>query len=78
MIMTGMRISLQVCWNALVAAELVGSFHGLGHLLNLASLDLYPGMILLAMAVVAILGRLMTAVLSLAEKRLFRWSERSD
>jgi taurine transport system permease protein len=78
MIMTGMRISLQVCWNALVAAELVGSFHGLGHLLNIASLDLYPGMILLAMAIVAILGRLMTAVLSLVEKRLFRWSERAN
>jgi ABC-type nitrate/sulfonate/bicarbonate transport system permease component len=78
MIMTGMRLSLQVCWNALVAAELVGSFHGLGHLLNIASLDLYPGMILLAMAIVAVLGRLMTAALSLVEKRLFRWSERSD
>jgi taurine transport system permease protein len=76
MIMTGMRISLQVCWNALVAAELVGSFHGLGHLLNVASLDLHPGMILLAMAIVAILGRLMTAALALIEKRFFRWSER--
>jgi taurine transport system permease protein len=78
MIMTGMRISLQICWNALVAAELVGSVHGLGHLLNIASLDLYPGMILLAMVIVAILGRLMTAALSLVEKRLFRWSERSN
>jgi taurine transport system permease protein len=77
MIMTGMRISLQVCWNALVAAELVGSFRGLGHLLNIASVDLYPGMILLAMAIVAILGVLMTQALAQVERRLFRWMSKA-
>lgn len=75
MIMTGMRISLQVCWNALVAAELVGSYHGIGHLLNVATLDLYPGMILLAMIIVAVLGKTMTAILAAVERRMFRWSE---
>lgn len=74
MIMTGARISLQVCWNALVAAELVGSVSGLGHLLNIASLDLYPGMILLAMAMVAILGWSMTMVLAWTEKYFFHWA----
>jgi len=75
MIMTGMRISLQISWNALVAAELVGSSHGLGHLLNTASLDLYPGMILLAMMIVAVLGAGMTAALAYVEKICFRWRE---
>jgi taurine transport system permease protein len=75
MIMTGMRLSLQVCWSALVAAELVGSVGGLGHLLNIASLDLYPGMILLAMAIVAVLGWLMTMMLAWTEKYLFHWSQ---
>jgi NitT/TauT family transport system permease protein/taurine transport system permease protein len=59
----------------LVAAELVGSVGGLGHLLNIASLDLYPGMILLAMAIVAVLGWLMTMMLAWTEKYLFHWSQ---
>ena len=74
MILTGTRVSLQVCWNALVAAELVGSIAGLGHVLNVASLDLYPGMILFAMLLVGLVGGLMTYVLALVEARILRWT----
>lgn len=74
MIMTGARVSLQVCWNALVAAELVGSIAGLGHVLNVASLDLYPGMILFAMLLVGLVGGLMTTGLALVETRILRWT----
>ena len=55
-IFTGLRISLQACWMVLVAAELVGSFAGLGHIMIIATRDLNPGMIVVAMAGVAYSG----------------------
>lgn len=73
MIFTGLRLSLQASWTTLVAAELVGAILGLGHLLIVASLDIYPGMILYAMVWVGIMGALMTKVLALIEKRAIPW-----
>ncbi|MGA8031934.1 MAG: ABC transporter permease [Casimicrobiaceae bacterium] len=73
MIFTGLRLSLQASWTTLVSAELVGAILGLGHLLIVASLDIYPGMILYAMVWVGIMGALMTKVLGLIEKRAIPW-----
>lgn len=73
MIFTGLRLSLQASWTTLVAAELVGAILGLGHLLIVASLDIYPGMILYAMAWVGIMGALMTKLLALIERRAIPW-----
>lgn len=42
---------MQASWATLVAAELVGSFYGLGHVLNEAQQDIYPDMIFIAMPV---------------------------
>ena len=56
MIFTGLRLALQASWTTLVAAELVGALYGLGRVLNVAQQDIYPGMILVGMAAVAILG----------------------
>lgn len=74
MIFTGLRLSLQASWTTLVAAELVGAFYGLGRVLNVAQQDLYPGMILVGMAAVAILGWATTRALGAAEARLMRWN----
>lgn len=73
MIFTGLRLSLQASWTTLVAAELVGALAGLGHLLNLAQQDLYPGMILVGMASVAVFGALTTALLATVERRTLTW-----
>lgn len=73
MIFTGLRLSLQASWTTLVAAELVGALAGLGHLLNLAQQDLYPGMILVGMIAVAIFGALTTALLGAVERRTLTW-----
>ncbi len=73
MIFTGLRLSLQASWTTLVAAELVGAFFGLGRVLMIASLDIYPGMIAFAMVWVAILGAVMTKLLGLAEKAAMPW-----
>jgi len=74
MIFTGLRLSLQASWTTLVAAELVGAFAGLGRVLNVAQQDLYPGMILVGMISVAILGWATTKLLGLAEARALRWN----
>ena len=75
MIFTGLRLALQASWTTLVAAELVGSLAGLGYVLNVAQQDLYPGMILVGMAAVGILGAGSTALLGIAERRAVVWAE---
>ncbi len=74
MMFTGLRLSLQASWTTLVAAELVGAFYGIGRVLNVAQQDLYPGMILVGMVTVAILGWGTTRLLGVAEARALRWN----
>lgn len=73
MIFTGLRLSLQASWTTLVAAELVGALAGLGRVLNLAQQDIYPAMILVAMAAVAVLGWATTRLLEVIESRAMPW-----
>lgn len=72
-IFTGMRTSLQACWMVLVAAELVGSFVGLGHIMIIATRDLNSGMILVAMICVTLLGIAMSLVLTQIERWAIPW-----
>ena len=72
-IFTGLRTSLQACWMVLVAAELVGSFVGLGHIMIIATRDLNSGMIFVAMICVALLGVLMSAGLTYVERWAIPW-----
>jgi taurine transport system permease protein len=74
MIFTGLRLSLQAAWTTLVAAELVGALVGLGFILNVAQQDIYPGMILVGMVAVGLLGWLTTLVLGMAERRALSWN----
>jgi taurine transport system permease protein len=72
-IFTGLRLSLQGCLTALVAAELLGAVLGMGKVLYQAGLDIYPAMILAGMVAVAIVGFALTAVLDLVERRSMPW-----
>lgn len=74
MIFTGLRLSLQASWTTLVAAELVGALVGLGFILNMAQQDIYPGMILVGMVAVGILGWATTLLLGKAERRVLAWN----
>ena len=73
MIFTGLRLSLQASWTTLVAAELIGALYGLGSILNQAAQDIYPAMILVAMACVGICGAATTWLLGLLEARAMPW-----
>ena len=72
-IFTGLRLSLQGCLTALVAAELLGALLGMGKVLYQAGLDIYPAMILVGMVTVAIVGFSLTAVLDFVERRSMPW-----
>lgn len=74
MIFTGLRLSLQASWTTLVAAELVGALVGLGFILNMAQQDIYPGMILVGMVAVGILGWATTWVLGRVERHALAWN----
>ncbi len=73
LVFTGLRLSLQACWTTLVAGELIGAIRGLGHVLSQAGLDIYPAMIVVGMAGVAVAGALMTMVLGWIETRAIPW-----
>ncbi|HTX02513.1 MAG TPA: ABC transporter permease [Candidatus Acidoferrales bacterium] len=73
MIFTGLRLSVQVCWMALVAAELVGSTAGLGHIMIYAERDLNSGMIAAGMISVTVLGVMLTFGVSMLEKAMMPW-----
>ena len=75
-IFTGLRLSLQASWTTLVAAELVGAVAGLGQILNQAAQDIYPAMIVVGMASVALCGWLMTLGLAVLERRVMPWKLR--
>ena len=72
-IFTGLRLSLQACLTALVAAELLGALLGMGKVLYQAGLDIYPAMILAGMLTVAIVGFALTALLDWAERYSMPW-----
>lgn len=74
MIFTGLRLSLQASWTTLVAAELVGALVGVGFVLNMAQQDLYPGMILVGMITVGILGFGTTWLLARVEHQALAWN----
>ena len=73
MIFTGLRLSMQASWTTLVAAELVGALAGLGRVLNVAQQDIYPAMIVVGMAAVALLGWATTQALGWIETRSMPW-----
>lgn len=72
-IFTGLRLALQGCLTALVAAELLGALRGMGKVLYQAGLDIYPAMILAGMVTVAVVGFALTAVLDFVERRSMPW-----
>ena len=72
-VFTGLRLSLQSSWTALVAGELVGALYGLGQILNLGAQDIYIAMIAVGMIFVGLCGATMTTVLGWFEKRAMPW-----
>jgi taurine transport system permease protein len=73
LIFTGIRLSLQISWTTVVAAELLASSAGLGFMMVNASRNLQPEYIMLSMAMIGLLGALMTQALERLQRWLVDW-----
>ncbi|KWT74901.1 MULTISPECIES: ABC transporter permease [unclassified Variovorax] len=72
----GLRLALQTSWTVIVAAELLGAIWGVGKVLTAGKDDVYPGMILVGMVTVAVLGMLSSLLLTWAERWVMPWRKR--
>ena len=74
-LISGLRLAMAQAWLFLVAAELIAASMGLGYLLIYSQQTGRVDRIILTIVVLAILGALSNAILSLVEKRLLkRWT----
>jgi len=71
-LVAGLRLALAQSWLFLVAAELIASSMGLGFLLNDSQQNGRVDRILLAIVLLAVLGKLTDALIGLVERRLLR------
>lgn len=71
-VVSGLRLALAQSWLFLVAAELIASSMGLGFLLNDSQFNGRTDRILLAIVLLAVLGKATDAVVGVVERRLLR------
>ncbi|WP_296258223.1 MULTISPECIES: ABC transporter permease [unclassified Pseudomonas] len=72
---TGLRSGLSLAWMFLVAAELIAATKGLGYLLSDGRETSRPDIVLAAIIVLALLGKLSDGVLAMLERRLLAWRD---
>ena len=72
-VFTGIRSGLGHAWAALVAVELLASSEGLGYLMVWGRQLFQLDMVLVAMAVVGLIGLVLDRMLGLIQRRLDRW-----
>ena len=72
---TGLRSGMSLAWMFLVAAELIAATKGLGYLLSDGRETSRPDIVLAAIIVLALLGKLSDGVLAALEKRWLTWRD---
>jgi sulfonate transport system permease protein len=72
-IFVGMHVSLALTFSALVVAEMMGATKGLGYIIVYARNWFKMGDMFMAVIIIGLLYLLFNFVLTLIEKRLFRW-----
>lgn len=77
-LLTGLRTGLSLAWMFLVAAELIAATRGLGYLLTDGREMARADLVIVAIIVLALLGKLSDSVLQLAERRLLVWRDVYD
>lgn len=77
-LLTGLRTGLSLAWMFLVAAELIAATRGLGYLLSDGREMARADLVIVAIIVLALLGKLSDSVLQLAERRLLVWRDVYD
>lgn len=72
-IWTGLKIGLGQSWMAVVTAELIAAPSGLGYMMQINRINLETAHVLAGMAVVGLVGALMTAALDGCGRLIFPW-----
>jgi sulfonate transport system permease protein len=72
---TGLRTGLSLAWMFLVAAELIAATKGLGYLLTDGRETSRPDIVVAAIILLAVLGKLSDAVLKFLEQRSLAWRD---
>ena len=76
-IITGLQISIGVCWFSLVAAEMVSGDHGLGYLIVQSYMNNVTVPMAIGMITLGFVGWFTSALVRLAGERATRWRARS-
>lgn len=74
-VMTGIRQGLSLAWMFMVAAELIAATQGLGYLLTDGRETGRADLVLSAIVLLAVLGKLSDSLLQWWERRLLRWRD---
>ncbi len=72
---TGLRGALSLSWMFLVAAELIAATRGLGYLLSDGRETSRPDLVISAILLLALLGKLSDSLLKAAEDRALHWRD---
>jgi sulfonate transport system permease protein len=72
---TGLRSGMSLAWMFVVAAELIAATKGLGYLLSDGRETSRPDIVLAAIIVLAVLGKVSDGVLASLEKRFLAWRD---
>jgi sulfonate transport system permease protein len=75
---TGLRSGLSLAWMFLVAAELIAATKGLGYLLTDGRETGRADLVMVAIIVLALLGKISDSLLSALEKHLLQWRDVFD
>jgi sulfonate transport system permease protein len=77
-VMTGLRNGLSLAWMFMVAGELIAASSGLGYLLTDGRETSRADLVLAAIVLLAILGKLSDTAMARLERRLLRWRDTVD
>ncbi|WP_425918435.1 ABC transporter permease [Acinetobacter sp. TSRC1-2] len=74
-ILTGLRNSLSLAWMFMIAAELIAATQGIGYLLSDGRETSRPDIVIIAIILLAISGKITDSLMKFAENWLLRWRD---
>lgn len=73
MVFAGIRVALGNSWSTLVAAEMLAASAGLGYMIQIGRTVARPDIVIVGMAVIGVIGAVLSFILTCAEKYVLRW-----
>ncbi|MPM77792.1 putative aliphatic sulfonates transport permease protein SsuC [bioreactor metagenome] len=77
MVFAGIRVALGNSWSTLVAAEMLAASAGLGYMIQIGRTIARPDIVIAGMIMIGAIGAVLSAILSLAEKRIMKWQTKN-